>query len=267
MFSQQQQTYFQIYKALGGTVTADGHCPSDQVLKTLLYLAKDEPREAHESFQKRSFPQWPIADLVEAMAEIQQSKLCRLESSLYQDLEKQISWFEQMKPNVQERIESVTEEQRRLAEELTNLKQHDLNLNSEFAVLSQRIEKHRILCDEFSETNLEMIAAKEPGSPRSLNAVSKLSEVESQIGSLERELFSLVPLTNRLETKTRLAVMVGEIEKMQDKHVDAIQSLGLTAQSLIATRRRALVKRLVILATLARTLHDVSSNSAESLRG
>jgi len=97
-------------------------------------------------------------------------------------------------------------------------------------------------------------------SPRSDSAISKLNSIEEAISTLESEMFSLVPLISKPDTKSKLAKLTIKCEDLQAKQVDAVQSVGLSSQIVVVARRRSLVKRLDILSNLGSTLHGIAGD-------
>lgn len=180
--------------------------------------------------------------------------LAEEEEELNAALRRQIEWFEHIQVAMAELTSRNLRVRGELQAELQSLSRTEQGLNHEFATNSQRLVSHSKLCEGVVQWGL-----RQSPSPRSSSALARLNALEETVSGMESHVFALVPLTTRVETKTKLAVMVGEIEKVQDKHVDAIQAEGLGCKQVVATRRRALVKRLHILAALVKTLHKISS--------
>jgi len=145
-------------------------------------------------------------------------------------------------------------ERARLLEERSALLAGDHAFNVQYV---RQAETLRIIQAKNAEFGRGVVAASS-SSPRSNTNLVRLDDLERRVSALESECFALVPLISQVETKTALAILKGKTEEIQAKHVDAIESLGLTNQPTIMTRRRTLVKRLDIICNLAKTLHGIA---------
>ena len=172
-----------------------------------------------------------------------------------------ISFLEHAKRLVQAQIEERRKSIEKTKLELQTLRTANNCFDQIFLQQSAKANKLKLAINE--STSDQTNKAPNVGSPRSESAICRLNSLEDMLFSYENELFSLVPKVSRLETRTTLAILSGKTEELQAKHVDAVQSLGLSSQHIVATRRRSLVKRLDILWNLSKNLHKICGDNKQ----
>jgi hypothetical protein len=259
---EQRQVYMKLYQTLGGKETNRHELPSADVYKTLLAAAvNDQPfvDAIFRQFEKEK-PFWSKIDYFKAIHVIYESKVSGpVLITFAKDVNSTILTSTRTVLEFQQnQIKTCLQEKWKVKQDLTNhldkLKQENQYFDSMFLALSSK--------SQYLTANLakEFWQQEAPTSPRSDSAFGKLNALETTVMSLEQQCFSLVPLIHLPETKTSLAILAGKTEDLQANSADAIQSLGLSAQTLVSTRRRSLVKRLDIIANLARNLHKIAND-------
>ena len=103
----------------------------------------------------------------------------------------------------------------------------------------------------------------DPSTPRSSNALANLREYNSRVSQHEGRLQQITlvvssPATSGeelLHIKAELEQLVGVLDKLLSKHVDAVQAIGLTHEDAVRTQRKELVERLKGMSARVLELH------------
>ena len=259
---EQRQLYMQIFSKQGGKENKAHELSATDVAKVLNGFAKAESLlpTAEEAFRTvgKGKEWWTKPEFLRAMHIIQQVKQEDVMNSyaveLQSSLESQLTWLNVGRATIRSEVESRQMAILKLKSEIQSLNTCGAYFDNQYVQLAEKSQALQKMVFDLTKS-LEALP-----SPRSDSTLSKLNELEETVLLLERQYFALVPQIDRPETKTTLAVLAGKTEEIQAKKVDAIQSLGLTSQVVILARRRCLAKRLDVLGSLARTLHQIAND-------
>lgn len=103
-------------------------------------------------------------------------------------------------------------------------------------------------------------------SPRSKVQLESLAVIEQNVLRLQNDLFLLADRVNEMEAKTKLSLLIGQLETVRFKKIDAVVSLDLAEASSIKIARSSLGKQVDILINFAQYLYDLICNDSTTRR-
>jgi chromosome segregation ATPase len=259
---EQRKAYMQLYTKNEGRENNKHELPAEDVLRVLRTVAgKFDQAVADGVFQSRGRGKalWTKPEYLSAIHVLQTTRqsadVQAASKDLMPALRAEVSLIKHAHQTITSAIQQKQVSISQLKQELASLQAANRSFDAQYVVNAQKLSALRIMVSD-----MEKSASLIP-SPRSDSAITKLNSLEESLGSLEQQIFGLVPFIEKPDTKTKLSVLAGRCEELQAKHVDAIQALGLASQGIVSARRRSLVKRLDTLSTLGRTLHKIANDS------
>ena len=262
MTREERKAYMQFYKENQGRENDKLELPAEDV-KRILKLNVSERVDVssiEDAFQKFGHGRrnWSKPEYLQAMHYLNNNKQQPNVNNIHDTLQvmipsllNEVNLIRHAHQAIKQALEERILVQNQLRHELANLQTANQSFDDQYIA---NIAKLSGLQSTIAE--LEKSSAKLP-SPRSDSALEKLNSFEASLANLEQQIFALVPIINKPETRTKLSILAGMCDEFQAKHVDAVQSLGFTSQDVISVRRKSLVRRLDILNALGRTLYKL----------